>query len=66
MYVLYVSFGSRVRHNLHISLSNRCDSSTTCRLCRLELCSFCFRGELGFLNCEYIMINCITSSIEIM
>ena len=28
--------GVRFRHNLHSSLQNCCDSSTTCRLCRLE------------------------------
>ena len=29
--------GGRGRHNLQSGLSDRCDSSTACRLCRLEL-----------------------------
>ena len=31
-----IAGGGRFRHNLHSSLPNRCDSSTTCMPCRLE------------------------------
>ena len=34
--MLGVPDGGMCRHNLHSSLPDRCDSSTTCRLCRLE------------------------------